>query len=411
MLERTPQERSVRQDQILTAAARLIRQRGFAQVSVDDIGGAVGFSGPALYRYFPSKQSVLEHILTRYLEALGREHDAQSASGCAEPGTDAVNPPASNSVVLTCAIAAALRDPDGFVVLFRDLWHLDDMGRAVVLGACARFSAPWQWVLPRLLDEPESDPVRELRVHCMAGVLMHIVLAGSDAFPGRAALAAQAMSNVARLPLLACPDPGSTAINGSGSTRLVHTTRREALLAAATDLVSERGFTAVTLSDIGASVGITASAVMRHFDSKEQLLGAAVNRAGEQLAGGVAAALRRSTSAHQGVEEIVTMYADFAVECREVVVILTTEAYSLSEAYRSDRRRRQRMYVKELAHVIAQTRAEATGAESRLRAGAVFALINEAVISSTLRHQPIDPSNLAALGLTVALGAADDPVG
>jgi AcrR family transcriptional regulator len=53
-----------RRDQILTAAAELFARRGFHGVSIDDIGAAVGISGPALYRHFRSKDAMLGEMLT-----------------------------------------------------------------------------------------------------------------------------------------------------------------------------------------------------------------------------------------------------------------------------------------------------------------------------------------------------------
>ena len=44
---------------ILHEAAALFAERGFSGVSLEDIGGAVGVSGPALYRHFASKDAML----------------------------------------------------------------------------------------------------------------------------------------------------------------------------------------------------------------------------------------------------------------------------------------------------------------------------------------------------------------
>jgi AcrR family transcriptional regulator len=47
----------------LDAAASLFADRGFHAVSIGELGTAVGVSGPALYRHFPSKDAMLEEIL------------------------------------------------------------------------------------------------------------------------------------------------------------------------------------------------------------------------------------------------------------------------------------------------------------------------------------------------------------
>lgn len=59
-----------RRDEILAAAAELFARRGFHGVGIDDIGAAVGISGPALYRHFRSKDAMLAEMLTGISEFL-----------------------------------------------------------------------------------------------------------------------------------------------------------------------------------------------------------------------------------------------------------------------------------------------------------------------------------------------------
>ena len=55
--------RGNRRAEILAAAASLFAARGFHGVSIEDIGGAVGISGPALYRHFSGKDALLAEML------------------------------------------------------------------------------------------------------------------------------------------------------------------------------------------------------------------------------------------------------------------------------------------------------------------------------------------------------------
>lgn len=52
-----------RKDHIIVTAARLFRERGYHAVSIDEIGTASGMSGPAMYKYFKDKASILVAIL------------------------------------------------------------------------------------------------------------------------------------------------------------------------------------------------------------------------------------------------------------------------------------------------------------------------------------------------------------
>ncbi|GAB3900977.1 hypothetical protein GCM10027612_63580 [Microbispora bryophytorum subsp. camponoti] len=59
-----------RRAEILEAAAGLFAARGFHGVSIEDIGAAVGISGPALYRHFSGKEALLTEMLLDISERL-----------------------------------------------------------------------------------------------------------------------------------------------------------------------------------------------------------------------------------------------------------------------------------------------------------------------------------------------------
>ncbi|WP_067839292.1 TetR/AcrR family transcriptional regulator [Nocardia lijiangensis] len=62
-LTRREQLKAERRKQLLEAGARLIADRGFLGVRLDDLGAAVGISGPAVYRHFPNKEALLVELL------------------------------------------------------------------------------------------------------------------------------------------------------------------------------------------------------------------------------------------------------------------------------------------------------------------------------------------------------------
>ena len=49
--------------QLIAAAERLVAERGFLAVRLEDIGSAAGVSGPAIYRHFPNKEALLVELL------------------------------------------------------------------------------------------------------------------------------------------------------------------------------------------------------------------------------------------------------------------------------------------------------------------------------------------------------------
>ncbi len=67
-----------RRDEILDAAARLFAEQGFPGTGMDEIGAAVGITGPSVYRHFPSKDAILVAIGRR--SALRLEAEAMAAA-------------------------------------------------------------------------------------------------------------------------------------------------------------------------------------------------------------------------------------------------------------------------------------------------------------------------------------------
>jgi AcrR family transcriptional regulator len=68
-----PDTSTSRRDQILDVAADLFAERGFHGVSIAELGSACGFSGPAIYKHFRSKQAILAEMLVSISEDLLRE--------------------------------------------------------------------------------------------------------------------------------------------------------------------------------------------------------------------------------------------------------------------------------------------------------------------------------------------------
>jgi AcrR family transcriptional regulator len=59
-----------RREQILAIAAELFAEKGFHGVSIAELGAACGFSGPAIYRHFRSKDAVLAEMLVSISDEL-----------------------------------------------------------------------------------------------------------------------------------------------------------------------------------------------------------------------------------------------------------------------------------------------------------------------------------------------------
>ncbi len=67
---RTTVRQQERRRVILAAARQLLRDHGWHAVAIDEIGAASGLTGPAVYRYFESKQALLTEAVSHAAEEL-----------------------------------------------------------------------------------------------------------------------------------------------------------------------------------------------------------------------------------------------------------------------------------------------------------------------------------------------------
>lgn len=71
---------------ILSAAVDLFHERGYPATGVDDIGGAVDVSGPAIYRHFDSKEEILLEAIRLAADEVHAANEA-ARDESAEPAT------------------------------------------------------------------------------------------------------------------------------------------------------------------------------------------------------------------------------------------------------------------------------------------------------------------------------------
>ena len=64
-----------REQAILTTAERLLEQRSFTDISVDDLAKGAGLSRPTFYFYFKSKEAVLLSLLEPVIARADSEFD------------------------------------------------------------------------------------------------------------------------------------------------------------------------------------------------------------------------------------------------------------------------------------------------------------------------------------------------
>ncbi|MEV6394851.1 TetR/AcrR family transcriptional regulator [Streptomyces sp. NPDC051907] len=170
-----------RREQILNEAARLFAERGFHGVGVDEIGAAVGISGPGLYRHFPGKDAMLAELLVGISERLlsgGRLRVEDAAAG----------PQALLASLIDGHIDFALDDRPLITLHDRELDRLRESDRKLVRQLQRQYVELWVAVVRDLhRDVPESEA--RAAVHAVFGLLNSTPHLGSygSGLPGREA--------------------------------------------------------------------------------------------------------------------------------------------------------------------------------------------------------------------------------
>jgi AcrR family transcriptional regulator len=152
-----------RREQILQAAARLFAERGSRAVGVDDVGAAVGVTGPAIYRHFASKDAMLAEMLLRISERLLDGGRAVVAAAGADPG-------AQLRALIAFQTDFALDNPALITVQDRDLASLAEDDAAQVRRLQRRYVEVWVAVLARLHPDGDAEACRA-RAHAVFGLI------------------------------------------------------------------------------------------------------------------------------------------------------------------------------------------------------------------------------------------------
>lgn len=164
--------------------------------------------------------------------------------------------------------------------------------------------------------------------------------------------------------------------SGSTERERAKADRQSALLHEAARLFAERGYSGVSLEELGAAVGVSGPAVYRHFANKQALLGTILVTVSEKLLAGGRAVLASVDGAPSRLGALVRFHVDFALTDADVIRVQDRDLASLSEADRHTVRRLQREYVELWIGVLADLHPDREAADLRVRAHACFGLIN-----------------------------------
>ena len=155
--------------------------------------------------------------------------------------------------------------------------------------------------------------------------------------------------------------------------------RKERILAAAADLVASKGYHAVSMADIGAAAGITGSGIYRHFDSKSAVLVALFDRIIDGLLRDEETVVQGGGDLRQMLQALIAGQIEFVVADRVLAQVYHHEINNLPEEDRRRLRRKQRLYLEEWVHVLAELRDDLSDTEARATVHAAIGAIQSSL--------------------------------
>ena len=153
--------KSDRRSKLLGAAERLIAERGYLAVRLEDIGAAAGVSGPAIYRHFPNKEALLVELLVGISTRL--------LSGAQTVVSEAADVDMAFDGLVDFHLDFALAEPDLIRIQDRDLAHLPERAKRQVRKAQRRYVEIWVDMLRRRGAIDEADA--RVMAHAAFGLL------------------------------------------------------------------------------------------------------------------------------------------------------------------------------------------------------------------------------------------------
>lgn len=159
---RRSKAKSDRRSQLIAAAERLVAERGYLAVRLEDIGAAAGVSGPAIYRHFPNKEALLVELLVGISTRL--------LAGATEVVTRAEDATSALDGLIDFHLDFALGESDLIRIQDRDFANLPPSAKRQVRKAQRQYVEIWVDVL-RKVDTSLAEADARLMAHATFGLL------------------------------------------------------------------------------------------------------------------------------------------------------------------------------------------------------------------------------------------------
>ncbi|PXY26698.1 TetR family transcriptional regulator [Prauserella sp. PE36] len=398
MNERAPKNKRPRdrKSQLAAVASELFRARGYHGVGINDIAAAAGVTGPALYRHFADKQAILGHVLLSGIEEM--EAATERAFELAETPT-----PEQIRALLTSLATKSVERREVAALWRWEGRHLGADDQQAVRERSTAMLATWAKLLMRVRPELAADDA-ELLCWAVLSVFGSVSVHHTSVAKRRFG---QLLVDIAlRVLHTGLPEPDGPPAP-EPPTPLTQPSRREQLLTAAAELFRKRGFTAVSMEDIGKAAGIAGPSVYRHFPSKAGLLSAIGRRAADRLALAADHALltRAPSDERQALRGLAESYVQTLTGPPELLVSFSVDRVHIEDRDRTDLVRIQRDYVARWVSLLEAAHPELNQREAKITVHAALTIANDLTRTRRVSGRPGLAAELVAL-MSAALDIA-----
>ncbi|WP_286142062.1 TetR/AcrR family transcriptional regulator [Mycobacterium sp. D16Q16] len=357
-----------RRELIVAASADLFYRNGYANVSMSNIADAVAMGPSALYRHFRNKESLLATVVGDAVVEL----DSALGAAWADPAGVAGGTLATVSLRNRAVGVLWQREGRYLSAEIRDELRSQTRTIGATIALLVRRQYP-------ALDENQADLLSWCVLAITQSISYHRLHLPTAEF---AATLTALVENA-----LAVSMPRLEPLPESVESRplLRASTRREAILTEATRLFGERGFSNVSMEDIGHAVGASGPSLYNHFGGKSEILIAIMLRGAEWLQMDMNRSLSRATDPRDALLRLLLDYWTFVCDNPYLTQLLVSELLELPEDQSERVRAARRAYATEWANLLTQLHPEWDSVRARIRIHAVHTMMNQISLTPHLR--------------------------
>lgn len=366
--------RSDRKLQLIHVAAQLFADRGYHNVSMDDVAAAVGLTGPALYRHFRNKRDILVQVISEQLGAV-----EAVAARAARPDL----PPDERSAMFLSDLADLVLEREEVLLWKRERRHLsaDEQDQfRLKLNEVLRLTVQALGLGDTPASESELLSWGVLAIYASTAPIRRRL----DDTATKQVL--QAMSHA----VLQCELDRATTTSATSTRKLRRPPgRRERILATATRLFHAKSYHAVGIEEIAGESDTAIATFYQYFNGKAELLHAVLNRGAEGLHYVTNHRLSAALTPHDAVDTISRTFIDLALGPHQsVLAVHAADLVYLPVEAQDAIRISEREYVDEWVSAVTAMRPELSVPHARLIAHAAIGLITDVTQTQSLRNRP-----------------------